>query len=133
MFLKQAQPGSHSQISGHETFTWNGNVQPTPLNEIYKIRIRYKLGCYPEVIVKEPKLQGRDGQLIPHMYEQKRLCLFNPHKLEWNTRMRIADTILPWTSLWLYYYEIWLATGQWLGGGDHPTPTPERNQQCLSA
>lgn len=34
--------------------------------------------------------------------------------------MRIANTILPWTSLWLYYYEIWLGTGKWEGGGDHP-------------
>ena len=34
--------------------------------------------------------------------------------------MWIADTILPWTSLWLYFYELWHATGQWLGGGEHP-------------
>jgi len=22
--------------------------------------------------------------------------------------------------LWLFYYEIWLATGEWCGGGVHP-------------
>lgn len=32
----------------------------------------------------------------------------------------IANTIIPWTIEWLYYYELWLATGEWLGGGDHP-------------
>ena len=30
------------------------------------------------------------------------------------------ETIVPWASLWLYYYEVWHATGEWLGGGEHP-------------
>jgi len=34
--------------------------------------------------------------------------------------MSLADTILPWASLWFFYYEIWLATGEWVGGGEHP-------------
>ena len=32
----------------------------------------------------------------------------------------IANTIIPWTVEWLYYYELWQATGEWLGGGEHP-------------
>ena len=31
--------------------------------------------------------------------------------------MSISSTIIPWTSEWLYYYEIWLINGDWLGGG----------------
>jgi hypothetical protein len=34
--------------------------------------------------------------------------------------MSIADTVLPWTTEWLYHYEIWLITGEWTGGGDWP-------------
>jgi hypothetical protein len=34
--------------------------------------------------------------------------------------MYIADTIVPWAALWLVFYEYWLATGLWLGGGEHP-------------
>jgi hypothetical protein len=34
--------------------------------------------------------------------------------------MSIADTIVPWTSEWLMYYEIWLATSDWYGGGVWP-------------
>ena len=34
--------------------------------------------------------------------------------------MSIADTIVPWTAEWLVYYEIWLMTGEWYGGGDWP-------------
>jgi hypothetical protein len=35
--------------------------------------------------------------------------------------MLIATTILPWTALWLYYYELWLDTGKWLGPSSHAT------------
>ena len=34
--------------------------------------------------------------------------------------MLIADTIVPWTCEWLIHYEIWLATGEWHGGGEEP-------------
>jgi hypothetical protein len=34
--------------------------------------------------------------------------------------MIIAETILPLASIWLFYYEMWQATGEWLGGGEHP-------------
>ncbi|MDY0295864.1 MAG: hypothetical protein RB296_00975 [Acidobacteriota bacterium] len=33
--------------------------------------------------------------------------------------MIIAKTIVPWASEWLIFYELWLATGEWLGGGIH--------------
>ncbi|MYD87819.1 MAG: hypothetical protein F4018_15215 [Acidobacteria bacterium] len=31
-----------------------------------------------------------------------------------------SGRIVPWTSEWLACYEIWLATGKWLGGGTTP-------------
>lgn len=34
----------------------------------------------------------------------------------------ISDTIIPWVADWLLYYELWLATGEWLGGG-HGSPS----------
>jgi len=34
--------------------------------------------------------------------------------------MPIAKTIIPWTSLWLYFFGDWLITGEWNGGGEHP-------------
>lgn len=38
--------------------------------------------------------------------------------------MLLVDTILPWTSQWLLYYELWLITGHWMGSGhDHPADT----------
>jgi hypothetical protein len=32
----------------------------------------------------------------------------------------VALTIIPWAAQWLVCYEIWHATGQWVGGGAHP-------------
>jgi hypothetical protein len=34
--------------------------------------------------------------------------------------MRISEYIVPWISLWLFFYETWLITGEWLGGGHEP-------------
>jgi hypothetical protein len=39
---------------------------------------------------------------------------------EWKSNMPLANTVLPWTTEWLYYYEIWLVPGEWTGGGDWP-------------
>jgi hypothetical protein len=36
--------------------------------------------------------------------------------------MLLAYTVVPWTSEWLVFYELWLITGEWLGGGTHPAP-----------
>jgi hypothetical protein len=36
--------------------------------------------------------------------------------------MLVATTIMPWLLLWLTFYELWLATGVWLGGGTVHSP-----------
>jgi hypothetical protein len=33
----------------------------------------------------------------------------------------LAITVVPWISEWLIYYELWLVTGRWLGGGHTST------------
>ena len=39
--------------------------------------------------------------------------------------MRSDQTVVPWTSLWLFYFEDWLASNEWKGGGEHPPATSE--------
>ena len=57
------------------------------------------------------------------MYSNGDLCLYLPG--QWKESMLLADTILPWTSQWLLYYELWLITGHWMGTGhDHPAADP---------
>ena len=62
------------------------------------------------------------GRRIPHLYQQKppRLCLYLPRTYEWQSWMRLDQTIVPWTALWLFYFEEWLASDDWKGGGMHP-------------
>ncbi len=59
------------------------------------------------------------------MYDQKRLCLYLPG--QWSGEKPIAVTIVPWASVWLYFYEVWRATGEWLGGGVEPCGDEEES------
>ena len=100
---------------------WIGEILPTTLSQSYKVKVTYALGLPPNCYVLSPKLCRRDNkQRIPHTYTKNRLCLYLPNSGEWTPQMLIADTIIPWASLWLFYYEIWQAIGEWLGGGKHP-------------
>jgi hypothetical protein len=118
--LVSAQPSSSYIFTGRSGLVWKGRAQPTRASEHYQLRIAYTLGHYPETTVLAPKLQCRDEKPVPHLYKEGTLCLFNPNKDEWNSRQKLSETVLPWACLWLYFYEIWLATGEWKGGGDHP-------------
>ena len=101
--------------------TWTGAIQPTEISSTYLVRINYVLGRRPTVVVVDPPLQRRNGtEKIPHLFPDNDLCLYHPRYGEWLATMFIADTIVPWAALWLYYYEVWHATGEWLGGGEHP-------------
>jgi hypothetical protein len=98
------------------------NIRPTSRSVEYKVEIRYKLKQYPKIWVLNPVLKkNASDEDIPHMYEQERLCLFQPKYGEFRFGDYISDTIVPWVSLWLFHYENWHMTGKWEGGGEHPT------------
>ena len=96
-------------------------LQPSLLSIEYKVKIEYTIGQLPKSYVLSPELQSYDENVkIPHIYEDingPRPCLFLPSNKEWAGNKLISDTIIPWLSLWLFYYEIWLYTGVWNGGG----------------
>jgi len=99
---------------------WIGEIQPSEISLSYRIKIIHQLHRVPEVIVLKPQLVADADSRIPHTYPGNRLCLYHPKKREWSQQQHVATTIVPWTALWLYYYELWKATGEWLGEGDHP-------------
>jgi hypothetical protein len=103
---------------GH--ITWTGTITPATGCDFYLLRIGYRLGEHPHVFVAKPELMTRNGERVPHRYADGSLCLYRPKYREWTSADAIATTILPWSSLWLYDYEVWLATGAWVGGGEHP-------------
>ena len=98
---------------------WVGQLQPSPVSEKYVVRIDYTLRKRPKVWVLEPALRRRRvDQKIPHTFYDGSVCL-HVHA-DWTPGMFIADTIIPWLSLWLYHYETWHAIDAWLGGGHEP-------------
>lgn len=102
---------------------WDFDVKPSPLSRTYRLRIRFKRFRLPDVFVLSPNLNELAGdRYLPHVYSTSpvRLCLHLPKSDEWTLNKSIAETIVPWAYLWLFYFEHWLATDEWQGGGKHP-------------
>jgi hypothetical protein len=110
---------SFRQIARGNPFVWVGTLTPGDMTATYKVRITYEVGKRPTVDVLDPKLVPREeGGSVPHTFRPGRICL-HLHE-EWDSTLYLHQTIVPWASLWLYYYELWHATGEWLGGGHEP-------------
>lgn len=117
---------------GTGRLVWEFSARPSPLSREYRLRIVYKQGSSPKVFVDDPDLtELAQGQKLPHVYQQKptRLCLYLPGTGQWSSEMWIYKTIVPWAVLWLYYFEDWLATGEWRGGGKHPEMRNEKRKK----
>lgn len=117
-------PGfSYQRISGEAI--WRGKLQPRELSAVYELEVRYRLGKNPQVRVLSPPLV----QKPPHVYPDGTLCLYWPKEWVWRGTCFIAETILPWAALWLYYYELWLDTGRWLGPSSHDQSSAQTTKQ----
>lgn len=100
---------------------WIGELNPSGKAGAYKVKVNYSIHRRPKVWVLDPPLLKRsDEEEIPHLYPDGSVCLYLPWNNEWNRNLLIARTIIPWISLYLYFYEIWHITGEWMGGGQHP-------------
>jgi hypothetical protein len=99
--------------------TWRGALQPREISPVYNILIKYKIGFRPKVWVLKPEPKSN----APHRFSDKSLCLYWNKEWDWAYDTQIADTILPWTALWLYNYELWLDTGEWLAKEAPHSPT----------
>jgi hypothetical protein len=104
------------------SFTWRFDASPSPLSRVYRVRIEMAQERSPRTFVETPDLALlADGRDLPHVYRNPtRLCLYLPGTSEWQPWMRVDQTIVPWSVLWLWYFEDWLASGEWKGGGVHP-------------
>lgn len=118
--LREAFPQfaySHMRGGG---LTWRGTLRPTTESREYTIIILHQFDRVPSVRVSSPLIHPG----APHRYADGSLCLYWPIEWRWSPRALMADTLVPWTALWLYYYEIWLVTDHWLGPssphGDDP-------------
>ncbi len=103
--------------------TWRYLATPSPLSRDYDMRIEFRQGGRPKIFVDGPDLHEFAGERrIPHLYQQRppRLCLYLPHTYEWQSWMRLDQTVVPWATVWLFYFEDWLESDDWKGGGMHP-------------
>ena len=100
---------------------WTGSLTHTGLSQTYMVKVEYTLGFRPKITILSPALEKREDQgRIPHVYDGVYPCLYYPKTGEWTPNKFIASYVIPWISMWLYFYEVWLATGNWYGEGiDH--------------
>lgn len=122
--IKQDWPDGKFKSFSYKKFTWIVKIKPTSISRNYDIRLECEVSKPPRVYLYGENLRNLEDRDFPHIYRRDinkhevQLCLALPK--EFNYSMFVADTIIPWTVEWLFYYEIWLYSGSWYGGGIHP-------------
>lgn len=125
-------PGAELSFRRGKDLSYCFQISPGMFGRLYKCLLKVKPdGKRPDLIVLKPDLSVlASGRKIPHIYphagQGTKLCLWWPKAREWVPQMRFEETYLPWTAEWLYYFEDWLRTDDWAGGGVHPDVQPKR-------
>lgn len=117
---------------GRGQLSWNWQAAPSALGRNYNLRVEFKKGGIPNVFVDQPDLVAlANGRKLPHVYSESptRLCLYLPSSGEWHGGLLIANTLVPWAALWLYFFEEWLVSNDWKGGGVHPNDSHSDSQE----
>jgi hypothetical protein len=130
LFLRASWVGQGRGQLDAGGLVWEYTDRPTPLSREYLLRIDYRRSDVPHVSVTEPDITAlAGGRDIPHVYKDPlRLCLYLPGSGEWDGTLRIDQTFVPWAAVGLYYFEEWLASDKWKGGGVHPGDLPSTHQ-----
>lgn len=107
-----------------EIIIWTGTLRPFQAEWRIRVLWFWRTDERPYVQLLDPPLRPREGTEyadIPHLiYFAKdpalsALCLYDPDGGQWDPRMLIADTTIPWAADWLKFYEFWLYDGIWRG------------------
>lgn len=118
--LQRLYPHVERPLVQNGRLLWAIPLQPTPISVSYTVGVDYREPKPVRLYVVEPELVTRPGEKLPHTFgEDGSLCL---HYREFSPATEyIADVLVPWAAEWLLHYELWLATGEWHGGGiEHP-------------
>jgi hypothetical protein len=108
--------------------SWRGQLKPSELSGQYLTEVSLGAGQNPVVNVIEPALRPDERGRLPHIWEDGSLCLNTAG--QWSPNMLLVDTVIPWSSEWLFHYEIWKGTGIWFGDGT-AEETPEAQSKLL--
>jgi len=122
LFLRNSKTAVGEGVLMPRSLEWRFVAQPTPLSREYEIHLALQQDGSPDVTVADPNLRLLAGTRdLPHIYHNPdRLCLYLPGTGQWDASKRLDQTIIPWTHLWLIYFEDWLVSDDWKGGGKHP-------------
>lgn len=94
----------------------------------YRIRIDYHSIGSPDVYVVSPVIDMRSpleihtfGLRFHGAYNKEIPCLCLTHydSDKWNSSILLTESYIPWAIEWTEFYELWLLTGVWYGGGIH--------------
>jgi hypothetical protein len=119
--IRYKYPHFRTEFTSHRSMKVTGVLRPTSRSDAYEFILKYNLDDSPKTKILAPMLMKNcKGEEAPHLYPNENLCLYHPQYREFSRIDFLSDTIIPWASLWLYYYEVWHLTGEWLGGGEHP-------------
>ena len=121
--------------SGWDNFEIVVQIRPTAISELYDVKIVYTENKWVKIFVINKTLELAENRTkLPHVCDSQKqqLCLYSPSKKEWNAHNYIIDTIIPWVSEWLYYYELWLPEGKWLGGGHNEYPNEDNTETLVN-
>ena len=95
----------------------------------YKIRLDYHAIGIPKVYVVSPKIDMSSpieihtfGVKFHGAYNRELpcLCLTYHDSDKWDSSILLTESYIPWAIEWTEFYELWLLTGVWYGGGIHP-------------
>ena len=120
-FLAEDFPSGEVKSQTLRRLKWEMDIVPSPNSSTYRIRIDYTIGASPKVFVIRPAVlrKAEGATVLPHVFDpdKQQLCLYYSKFGEWDASMFLSRTIVPWASEWLYFYELWVITGEWLGEG----------------
>lgn len=108
--MKSKYPQFHSTVKG-VCVTFTGELMVKPELPTYTISVEYRGGQKPLVHVISPALVEN----AKHTYSDKSLCLYHPDNFNWHSSRLVAKEIMQWTIAWIYFYEYWLQSGEWIG------------------
>jgi len=104
-------------------FYWEFDVKLSTFSRIYKVLLIWDFSKNsPSVYILNDEVHKIvKERTIPHLYshEKIQLCLHYPKYKDFSKSMSLCETIVPWTYLWISYYEEWLYSNEWKGDGVH--------------
>lgn len=114
-------------------FFWEFDAKPSELSKVYRVLIIFHIDNYsPDIYVLDNEIwELSKNKSIPHLYDSEKikLCLYYPAFNEWSNIHYMNNTIVTWTYLWLFYFEEWLYSDNWKGGGRHPRRVEDKEEK----